>query len=307
MAEEKDWHMCQTQNMVLSQWELLDPTPNIYELCREFDKRFFENMLALRSVQVRWSHKLRAEVAGQCSYHGHFRRYKTATITLSVPLLKYRPRKDLIRTLLHEMIHAYCYIKGIWTGDGHQGGFITMMNHINERAGTTISVYHEYHAEFFYTRRHVWRCSGPCRDMGPYYGYVGRHRARPIPRNHSQGGHSVCRGRYIKIKGSGVSRKYFCAPPLQDLMNDTLDEDLLNVANSVESMWGDQSIIDDFLGPDTLMEDAFKDRDSSKNTLLLEEVEKPPADTTTTSTADALDKAIIEEFLGQDTLMNSYQ
>jgi hypothetical protein len=29
---------------------------------------------------------------------------------ISIPLLKLRPRKDLVETLLHEMIHAYLFV-----------------------------------------------------------------------------------------------------------------------------------------------------------------------------------------------------
>ncbi len=44
-------------------------------------------------------------------------------IRLSVPLLKLRPRKDLVETLLHEMIHAYLFVTdGDDDHDGHGPG-----------------------------------------------------------------------------------------------------------------------------------------------------------------------------------------
>lgn len=45
--------------------------------------------------------------AGLCSFEG---KGKFCSIRLSKPLLQYRPRKDLVETLLHEMIHAYLFL-----------------------------------------------------------------------------------------------------------------------------------------------------------------------------------------------------
>jgi predicted SprT family Zn-dependent metalloprotease len=45
--------------------------------------------------------------AGTCKYEG----FQSSTITLSEPLLKYRSANELKETLLHEMVHAYLFIK----------------------------------------------------------------------------------------------------------------------------------------------------------------------------------------------------
>jgi len=67
---------------------------------------------------------------------------------LSVPLLKLRPRKDLVETLLHEMIHAYLFVTdGDDDHDGHGPAFHSHMFRINKEAGTKISVYHNFHDE----------------------------------------------------------------------------------------------------------------------------------------------------------------
>ena len=42
-------------------------------------------------------------------------------IRLSEPLLKYRPRIDLVQTLLHEMIHAYLYLTRNFKDRGEHG------------------------------------------------------------------------------------------------------------------------------------------------------------------------------------------
>ena len=59
--------------------------------------------------------------AGVCSYQ---RRAGYCSIRLSVPLLKLRPRKDFVETLLHEMIHAYLFVTdGNDDHDGHGPAF----------------------------------------------------------------------------------------------------------------------------------------------------------------------------------------
>lgn len=65
-----------------------------------------------------------------------------------MPLLKLRPRKDLVQTLLHEMIHAYLFVTdGNDDHDGHGPAFHKHMHRINGEAGTSISVYHTFHDE----------------------------------------------------------------------------------------------------------------------------------------------------------------
>lgn len=69
-------------------------------------------------------------------------------IRLSLPLLKLRPRRDLVETLLHEMIHAYLFVTdGDDDHDGHGPAFHEHMYRINREAGTKISVYHTFHDE----------------------------------------------------------------------------------------------------------------------------------------------------------------
>ena len=48
------------------------------------------------------------------------------------------------------------------------------MHRINNCAGTNITIYHEWHEETDYYKKHIWRCTGPCRTRRPYFGFVKR-------------------------------------------------------------------------------------------------------------------------------------
>lgn len=87
-------------NVVHPDWELLDPTPDVHQLFARFDKKFFRGRLK-SVVKLKWSNNM-FRVAGLC--------FKKKTIInpngihiiimLSEPLLKLRPRRDLIEVLL---------------------------------------------------------------------------------------------------------------------------------------------------------------------------------------------------------------
>lgn len=80
-------------------WETIDPTPNVHELFLDFDSKFFAGKL--KSVEVRWSKRMTL-CAGVCSYEGLG---GLCSIRLSEPLLKLRPRKDLVETLLVKFLN----------------------------------------------------------------------------------------------------------------------------------------------------------------------------------------------------------
>ena len=81
--------------------ELLDPTPDVRALMLEYNRRLFEGKL--EGIAVSWSKRMKL-CAGTCNYQ---REAGFCEIRMSEPLLKFRPRSDLISTLLHEMVHAY--------------------------------------------------------------------------------------------------------------------------------------------------------------------------------------------------------
>uniref|UniRef100_A0A1Q3F249 Protein with SprT-like domain at the N terminus n=1 Tax=Culex tarsalis TaxID=7177 RepID=A0A1Q3F249_CULTA len=195
-----------TQNLVHPEWEIVDPTPNIHILFPRFDKKFFQGKL--ECVQLEWSKRMYS-CAGIC-YQKRNRFGMSCIIRLSEPLLKLRPRKDLVETLLHEMIHAYCFVLGIREGNGGHGPhFKKIMNGINKIAGTNISVYHSFHDEVNLYKTHWWKCNGVCRNRPPHYGTVKRSSNRkPGPYDFWWAQHQQdCGGEFIKIKEPSPKRK----------------------------------------------------------------------------------------------------
>ena len=136
-------------SVVAPEWEDLDPTPDLHALFLQFNEQFFWSKLS--GCEVKWSPRMTL-CAGVCSYQ-----YRSGfcSIRLSVPLLKLRPRKDLVETLLHEMIHAYLFVTdGNDDHDGHGPAFHSHMFRINKQTGANISVYHSFHDEVDNYRTH---------------------------------------------------------------------------------------------------------------------------------------------------------
>ncbi|CRL07494.1 CLUMA_CG020461, isoform A [Clunio marinus] len=188
-----------TQNLVDPQWETLDPTPNIFSMFSTFNNKFFAGRLSC--VEVEWSTKM-YQCAGIC-YSRRNQMGMACVIRLSEPLLKLRSRKDLVETLLHEMIHAWNFIRGILEENGGHGkNFLSKMHEINRQAGTNISVYHTFHDEVNLYKKHWWRCDGVCKNRSPYYGFVKRVSNRtPGPNDFWWKQHeSSCGGKFIKVK-----------------------------------------------------------------------------------------------------------
>ncbi|POM73115.1 Hypothetical protein PHPALM_10066 [Phytophthora palmivora] len=159
--------------------EYLDPNPDLHSLFLEYNRMFFEGRLA--GCEVKWSKRM----------------------TLCEPLLKLRPRSDMVNTLLHEMIHAYVFVATpVRDHEDHGPLFQAHMNRINEAAKTKITVFHTFHDEVDSYRQHVWQCSGLCRRTAPYFGLVKRAMNRaPGPTDRWWADHERgCGGRYTKIK-----------------------------------------------------------------------------------------------------------
>ncbi|XP_014851729.1 PREDICTED: sprT-like domain-containing protein Spartan [Poecilia mexicana] len=184
-------------SIVDESWEMLDPNPDLRSMFLEFNDMFFWGKL--NGVEVKWSPRMTL-CAGVCSYEG---RGGLCSIRLSEPLLKLRPRKDLVETLLHEMIHALLFVtQNNRDRDGHGPEFCKHMNRINKASGTKITVYHSFHDEVDVYRQHWWRCNGPCQNRKPYFGYVKRAMNRapssldPWWEDHRRS----CGGTYTKVK-----------------------------------------------------------------------------------------------------------
>lgn len=184
-------------SIVDQSWEMLDPNPDVRAMFLEFNDMFFWGKLS--GVEVKWSPRMTL-CAGVCSYEG---RGGLCSIRLSEPLLKLRPRKDLVETLLHEMIHALLFVtQNNRDRDGHGPEFCKHMNRINKASGTKITIYHSFHDEVDVYRQHWWRCNGPCQSRKPYFGYVKRAMNRapssldPWWEDHRR----TCGGMYTKVK-----------------------------------------------------------------------------------------------------------
>lgn len=178
-------------------WELLDPNPDLRALFLQFNDMFFWGQLS--GVEVRWSPRMTL-CAGVCSYEG---RGGLCSVRISEPLMKLRPRRDLVETLLHEMIHALLFVTNNERDhESHGPEFCKHMRRINRVSGTKITIYHSFHDEVDEYRQHWWRCDGPCQNRRPYYGYVKRAMNRapsaqdPWWPEHQQ----TCGGTYTKVK-----------------------------------------------------------------------------------------------------------
>ncbi|CAG2106894.1 unnamed protein product [Medioppia subpectinata] len=158
-------------DIVSPRLELSDPSPNIWELMKIFDRMFFAGVLAKHCIELSWSSRM-TSTAGLCGWDPHT---NFCFIRLSLPLLQLRSRKDLVETLIHEMIHALLFVtKQDDNHESHGQKFHEHMYRINRMSGTDITVYHSFHDEVRSYQQHVWRCDGPCRTRAPYFGYVRR-------------------------------------------------------------------------------------------------------------------------------------
>ncbi|XP_067392075.1 DNA-dependent metalloprotease SPRTN isoform X1 [Emydura macquarii macquarii] len=178
-------------------WELLDPSPDVRGLFVQFNETLFWGKLA--AVAVTWSPRMTL-CAGVCSYEG---RGGMCSIRLSEPLLKLRPRKDLVETLLHEMIHALLFVtNNDKDHESHGPEFCKHMRRINRLTGANVTIYHNFHDEVDSYRQHWWRCNGPCQSRKPYFGYVKRAMNRaPSARDFWWSDHQQsCGGTFSKVK-----------------------------------------------------------------------------------------------------------
>ncbi|XP_040061383.1 DNA-dependent metalloprotease SPRTN [Ixodes scapularis] len=185
-------------------WELTDPNPDIHGLFLEFNDAYFWGKLL--GVEVKWSSRMTL-CAGLCCYEG---RGGLCSVKLSEPLLKLRPRKDLVETLLHEMIHAFLFVThNNRDHDAHGTEFHKHMHRINEQSGAKITVYHSFHDEVASYRRHWWRCTGPCQHRRPFWGMVKRAMNRaPSERDPWWADHQrSCGGTFVKIREPEGKRK----------------------------------------------------------------------------------------------------
>ncbi len=185
-----------------------EPFPDVQLLFKLYDALYFRSLLQQR-VEVSWSSRLTL-CAGICELvrdPANGNKYTRIRLKLSEPLLKYRPRSDVLNTLLHEAIHAYFFITTSWRhargddGTGHGSGFLLLADAINNHGGYDITVFHTFHDEVDSYRTHVWQCDGPCQSRPPFFGLVKRSMNRAPGKSdtwwlqHEQ----TCGGTHVKV------------------------------------------------------------------------------------------------------------
>ncbi|KAF2152278.1 hypothetical protein K461DRAFT_278486 [Myriangium duriaei CBS 260.36] len=204
----------QAQNDIQSVLSTDAPFVDIHQLFDLYDRLYFRSLLANR-VEVTWSPRLTL-CAGICELvKDNNGQYKRVRLKLSEPLLKFRPRSDVINTLLHESIHAYLFVTTSWKhsrgedGTGHGKGFLLLADAINSHGGYQITVFHTFHDEVDSYRTHIWQCDGPCRTQPPFFGLVKRSTNRAPGKGdawfsqHEQ----ECGGKWLKIAEPEMSKE----------------------------------------------------------------------------------------------------
>ena len=193
-----------------------DPFIDIHELFALYNTLYFRSLLLPRA-EVTWSPRLTL-CAGICELvrdpqNGN--KYTRIRLKLSEPLLKFRPRTDVVDTLLHEAIHAYFFVTTSWRhsrgddGTGHGEGFLMLADAVNNHGGHGVSVFHTFHDEVDSYRTHVWECDGPCEARAPFFGLVKRSMNRAPGKGDSWwAGHlDACGGSFTKTAEPDMSKE----------------------------------------------------------------------------------------------------
>ena len=193
-----------------------DPYVDVHKLFELYNVLYFRSLLLPR-VEVSWSSRLTL-CAGICELvrdleNGN--KYTRVRLKLSEPLLKYRPRSDVINTLLHEAIHSYFFITTSWRhargddGTGHGAGFLLLADAINHHGAYEVTVFHTFHDEVDSYRTHVWQCGGNCKSQAPFFGLVKRSMNRPPSKGDTwwKCHEEECGGVFTKIAAPELSRE----------------------------------------------------------------------------------------------------
>ena len=178
--------------------------PDIGELFMKYNQIYFDNKLEFCIVQ--WSDTYKHPVnmyenSGYCYYNG-----KICYIYLSKPILQYRPTKEIIETLIHEMIHGYLYLMDVHHHDRSDHGkrFISIMNAINYSTKyIKITVYHYCHSEMDEIKISIFQCNGVCQKI------VRRPNNKP-PGKHEKWWNkhkNQCNGIFIKVNEINEKRE----------------------------------------------------------------------------------------------------
>jgi hypothetical protein len=185
-----------------------------HQLFSLYNVLYFNSKL-LPHAELSWSPRLTL-CAGMCelSKDKETQKWTRIRVKLSEPLLKLRPRSDLLNTLLHECIHAYLFATSNFshvrdpTG-GHGPGFQSLAKAINAHGGYEITEFHTFHDEVDSYRTHIWQCDGRCKSKPPDFGLVKRTMNR-APGKHDlwwEQHEKECGGTFNKIAEPELTKK----------------------------------------------------------------------------------------------------
>eukprot|EP01084_Bolivina_argentea_P052450 96353_1 len=140
--------------------------PDINELFMKYNGIYFDNKLDF--VIVEWSDE-RKEPINMYSNSGYcYQIRQLCYIYLSKPILEYTSTKEIIETLIHEMIHSYLfkYDQHKYDRSDHGKRFISIMNAINYcTKGIKIDIYHYCHKELDIIKLTIFQCNGICQKV----------------------------------------------------------------------------------------------------------------------------------------------
>ncbi|EDR24182.1 hypothetical protein, conserved [Entamoeba dispar SAW760] len=168
---------------------------DIQDVFQNINKMIFRGHIT--NTVIEWSKRMTL-CAGIC-----YGKNSGCIIRLSEGILKYRSIQDVVTTIVHESIHAFLFRTKTRDDDSHGVRFHQWMTVINEKTPLHVTVYHTFYEECKNLHKHIWRCTGPCRNKPPFYGYVKRSMNRaPGPTDRWYEQHKKnCDGHFVKIDG----------------------------------------------------------------------------------------------------------
>ncbi len=119
----------------------------VLPLYLQLNREYFQNSLLEKGVprvSVRWSDGRMRTTAGMYKTKTNFFGVKTSEIILSKPVLEFLPKKALMSTLCHEMIHAWVDLV-LKVDESHGSNFQKRMAEINSfQSDFQVTVRHSF-------------------------------------------------------------------------------------------------------------------------------------------------------------------
>eukprot|EP01083_Nonionella_stella_P096890 272401_1 len=140
--------------------------PDVHALFLKYNRIYFDNKLNRCIVQ--WS-DISTEPINMYDNIGYsMMENRICNIYLSLPILQYTSTKDIIETLIHEMIHCYLFLfdQHRYDRSDHGKRFISIMNAINYcTKSIKITVYHYCHKAMDMVKMTMFQCNGICQEL----------------------------------------------------------------------------------------------------------------------------------------------